>query len=111
MEVRGQHHPSPRPRGKTLDSEIPKLKPLVSGSYDGIVKLWDMTTGCPILIDSVQHPDVVYGVSFSPDGTELATACACGYFRIPLQKSLCSRPGLLALAVFRSVSRCSARPA
>lgn len=78
MEVRGQHHPSPWPRGKTLDSETPKLKPLVSGSYDGIVKLWDMTTGSPILIDSVQHPDVVYGVSFSPDGTELATACACG---------------------------------
>lgn len=49
-----------------------------SGSYDGIVKLWDIATGFPVLIDTLPHPDVVYGVSFSPDGDQLATACACG---------------------------------
>jgi WD40 repeat protein len=69
-----------------------------------MVKLWDMRTGSPILIDSVLHPDVVYGVSFSPDGTELATACACGYFHVPFaENSAFQTCGFDAQAVFCSV--------
>ena len=45
---------------------------LASASYDGTVRVWDVTTGTKqLLIDCV--PSEVFCVSFSPDGTRLVT--------------------------------------
>jgi hypothetical protein len=51
----------------------PKGRWLASASYDGTVKVWDMTTG-KLLRDLSDHTGAVYGVAFSPDGTRIASA-------------------------------------
>jgi eukaryotic-like serine/threonine-protein kinase len=44
-------------------------KRIVSGSCDGIVKVWDAETGKEI--HSLKAQDTVYGVAFSPDGKRI----------------------------------------
>jgi WD40 repeat protein len=50
----------------------PDGKQLVAGNNDGIVKVWDAITGQELLTLPKQGT-LVYSVSFSPDGTRLAT--------------------------------------
>ena len=46
---------------------------IVTGSYDGTARTWEVTTGRP-LVTFAGHDGAVYGVAFSPDGTRIATA-------------------------------------
>jgi WD40 repeat protein len=47
---------------------------LATGSTDGTVRLWDVTTWTETAV--LKHGTNVYGVAFSPDGTRLVSACA-----------------------------------
>src|ERR1700731_4755756 len=51
----------------------PDGRAIVTGSYDGTARTWDVTTGMP-LVTFAGHGDAVYAVAFSPDGTRIATA-------------------------------------
>jgi dipeptidyl aminopeptidase/acylaminoacyl peptidase len=44
---------------------------LVSASLDGTTRLWSTSSGA--LVHNLEHPSVVTGVAFSPDGSILAT--------------------------------------
>jgi WD40 repeat protein/DNA-binding SARP family transcriptional activator len=46
---------------------------VVTGNWDGSVRVWDVATGRP-LVTLAAHNGVVEAVAFSPDGTMLATA-------------------------------------
>ena len=46
---------------------------VVTGSYDGTARAWNVTTGRP-LVTFAGHDGAVYAVAFSPDGTRIATA-------------------------------------
>ena len=46
---------------------------IVTGSYDGTARTWEVATGRP-LVTFAGHDGAVYGVAFSPDGTRIATA-------------------------------------
>jgi WD40 repeat protein len=46
---------------------------IVTGSYDGTARTWEVATGQP-LVTFAGHDSAVYGVAFSPDGTRIATA-------------------------------------
>src|ERR1700749_826542 len=46
---------------------------IVTGSYDGTARTWEVATGRP-LVTFTGHDKAVYGVAFSPDGTRVATA-------------------------------------
>src|SRR2546423_7019475 len=48
---------------------------IVTGSYDGTARTWEVATGRP-LVTFTGHDKAVYGVAFSPDGTRIATASA-----------------------------------
>ncbi len=48
---------------------------LASASDDGIVKVWDVTTGQELLSFSTYHTGIsIFGLAFSPDGARMATA-------------------------------------
>jgi WD40 repeat protein len=49
---------------------------------DGIVRLWDASTGSQLLTLVGQYPGLMGSVSFSSDGTRLASAGADGIVRI-----------------------------
>src|SRR5207249_3042340 len=51
----------------------PDGKTLASTSFDGTMKLWDVTTG-KHLRTFTGHRGAVYGPAFSPDGKTLATS-------------------------------------
>jgi WD40 repeat protein len=46
---------------------------IVTGSYDGTARTWEVATGKP-LVTFAGHDGAVYAVAFSPDGTRIATA-------------------------------------
>ena len=46
---------------------------LVTSSFEGGFKLWDVDTGCPLSGRVEGHTDGVFSVTFSPDGKTLAT--------------------------------------
>jgi WD40 repeat protein len=48
---------------------------VASGSYDGQVRLWDVTTG-ELLRNLVGHGDRIYAIAWSPDGKILASSSA-----------------------------------
>jgi hypothetical protein len=48
---------------------------VVTGSEDGMVKVWDARTGLP-LVELKGHTDTVWSVAFSPDGLRLVTGSA-----------------------------------
>src|SRR5580698_7777770 len=45
---------------------------IVTGSYDGTARTWEVTTG-RTLVTFDGHDGAVYAVAFSPDGTRIAT--------------------------------------
>ena len=53
---------------------------LFSGGLDGAVKAWDVTSNDAQ--DVLHHPEIVNGLSFSPAGDLLATACEDGKIRL-----------------------------
>lgn len=46
---------------------------IATGGQDGVVKLWRLPTGLPLLADFKAHSKSVVGLAFSPDGELLAT--------------------------------------
>jgi WD40 repeat protein/serine/threonine protein kinase len=79
---------------------------LVSGSRDGIIKLWDAHTGEPLGIFRADGA-IVYSVAFSPDGRRLAAGCSDGMIkmwevqcgsRVPGWKAHSSPVGCLAFS-------------
>ena len=59
----------------TSVSFSPSGKRLVSGSKDGLIKIWDTPSACETMT-LYGHENAVYSVSFSPDGTKVASASA-----------------------------------
>lgn len=49
---------------------------LASGSWDGTVKVWNVYRS--ELMETFEHPADVLGLSFSPDGAQLAATCLSG---------------------------------
>jgi WD40 repeat protein len=47
---------------------------LASGGFDGTIIIWDLTSPPPIGHQLWRHSDTVYGLSYSPDGTILASS-------------------------------------
>jgi WD40 repeat protein len=59
----------------------PDEKHLATGSYDGMIGWWDMTTGAE-LHRWVAHPGGVLGLDISPDGRELLSSGKDGTVRL-----------------------------
>src|SRR5207237_9141479 len=59
----------------------PDLARLATGGGDGLIKLWDATTGGE-LHTTASHQDLVLTVAFSPDGARLASGGADGSTKI-----------------------------
>lgn len=54
---------------------------IVTGSYDGTARTWEVTTGRP-LVTFAGHDGAVYGVAFSPDGTLVVSVAVDGTARV-----------------------------
>ncbi|KAF7965388.1 hypothetical protein HWV62_44069 [Athelia sp. TMB] len=55
---------------------------VVSGSRDGIVRVWDALSGQPALPPLQGHIDAVYSVCFSPDGSRIVSGSEDGTMRV-----------------------------
>lgn len=62
------HDKSIRSMAFSPDSSV-----IATGGQDGVVKLWQLPTGLPLLVDLKAHSNSVVGLAFSPDGKLLAT--------------------------------------
>ncbi|CAE6428090.1 unnamed protein product, partial [Rhizoctonia solani] len=51
---------------------------IVSGANDGMITVWDVSTGKRLLGPLKKHPDTVWSVAFSPDGSRVASGSADG---------------------------------
>ena len=60
----------------------PDGKMLASGSFDRMVRLWDVSTGQLAVEPLVGHTDWVRSVAFNPDGTILASGSQDGTLRL-----------------------------
>ncbi|RYP27056.1 hypothetical protein DL767_007830 [Monosporascus sp. MG133] len=59
----------------------PEGSRLVSGSFDGTIKIWDAATGA-CLSTLTGHDDSVSSVAFSPDGSRLASGSSDGTVKV-----------------------------
>ena len=59
----------------------PDGKQVVSGSYDGSVRIWDATTGMELKVLN-GHSGWVHSVAYSPDGTHIVSASFDNSIRI-----------------------------
>ncbi len=59
----------------------PDGKNLASGSQDGSIKLWNISTGKPLGTFTAQK-EQVWSVAFNPDGKTLASASQDGTIKI-----------------------------
>ncbi len=82
----------------------PDGKRVVTASYDGIARIWDVATGAQVGGD-LKHPGHIYRALFSPDGLKIATAGGDGSARVwdaatgaPLAAPLEHALGVYALA-------------
>ncbi|GAA2430916.1 hypothetical protein GCM10010191_50710 [Actinomadura vinacea] len=59
----------------------PRRQQVVTGSRDGGLRFWDVVTGADLLV-TYQHPAAILAAAWSPDGTEILTACEDGTIRV-----------------------------
>jgi WD40 repeat protein/serine/threonine protein kinase len=52
----------------------PDSKTLLTGSFDGAARLWDVATGRPVEKSPINHGSNLLAVAFSPDGKTIVTA-------------------------------------
>ena len=82
----------------------PDGKTLVSGSYDGAARLWDVTTQQQIGDPLNGHDGVIRSVAFSPDGKTLVSGGADGTARLWDVSYLVGAAAPLCNSVHRSLS-------
>jgi WD40 repeat protein len=70
-------------RGVTANIVLfsPNTKELLTGSSDGVARLWDVTTG-RLIKAMIGHANGISSAAFSPDGTIIATGDAGGGLRV-----------------------------
>jgi WD40 repeat protein len=60
----------------------PDAQQIASASYDGMIRIWDVTTGQVIAGPFTGHANLVTSVALSPDGQRIASASYDGTTRM-----------------------------